>query len=63
MVKIQFNQNQYTVTISPEHIKRMKWKKGTEVYITKHPDKEMLYIEEYPKKDKRRKNDTKRKNN
>lgn len=50
MVKIQFNNNQYTVTIGVEHIKRMGWKKGTELYITKHPDMEYLYIQEMESK-------------
>ncbi len=49
MVKIQFNGNQYTITIAPEHIRRMGWKKGTEVYVTKDPDRNNLYIEEMPK--------------
>jgi len=45
MAKIQFNGNQYTVTIPPDAIKRMNWKKGTEVYIAKYPEKDMLYLE------------------
>jgi len=48
MAKIQYNGQQYTVTISPEHIERMGWKKGTKVYITKDPERELLYIEELP---------------
>ena len=50
MTKIQCSRNQYTVTISPEHIKRMGWDKGTEVYIAKDPDRNLLYIEEVPRK-------------
>lgn len=42
---IQYNGRQYTVTISEEHIKRMGWKKGKEVYIAKDPDRNLLYIE------------------
>lgn len=49
MVNIQFNGNQYTVTIPTDAIKRMKWGKGTEVYIAKDPNREMLYIDEQPK--------------
>ncbi len=49
MTKIQYNKRQYTITIGPEHIKRMGWEKGTEIYITKDPGKEVLYIEEMPK--------------
>jgi len=59
MTKIQFNGNQYTVTISPEHIIRMGWKKGTEIYIAKDPDRDILYIEKMPDKKgvfKRKKN-------
>ncbi len=44
------NGQQYTVTISPEHIERMGWKKGTKVYITKDPEKNLLYIEKMPRK-------------
>ena len=50
MAKIQHNGQQYTVTISPEHIERMNWKKGTKVYIAKDPDRDILYIEEIPYK-------------
>jgi hypothetical protein len=49
MTKLQFNGSQFTITISPEHIKRMNWKKGIEVYVAKDPDKNILYIEEMPK--------------
>ena len=51
MVKLQFikSNNQYTITISSEHIKRMKWKKGDEIYVTKHPDGEFLYLEKMSK--------------
>lgn len=45
MPKIQFNGNQYTITIPPEAIRRMKWKKGMEVYIGKDPDRDLLFIE------------------
>jgi len=55
MTKIQNNGKQYTVTISPEHIERMGWKKGTNVYIAKDPDRNILYIEELPKKNDKKK--------
>ena len=48
MVKVQFNGQQFTVTIAPEHIQRMGWKKGTSVYIAKDPDRNILYIEKMP---------------
>ncbi len=50
MTKIQFTGKQYTITIAPEHIKRMGWNKGTDVYIAKDPDRNILYIEEIPNK-------------
>ena len=49
MPKIQFNGKQYTVSIPPDSVKRMKWKKGTEVYIEKDPDRNILYIEKMKK--------------
>jgi len=48
-MKIQHNGKQYTVTIREDDIKRMGWKKGTEVYIAKDPNREILYIEQMPK--------------
>ena len=50
MAKIQSTGKQFTITISPDLIKRMGWKKGTEVIISKIPEKDMLYIEEIRKK-------------
>ena len=46
MTKIQSTGKQYVVTISPDLIKRMGWKKGTEIIISKDHDKDMLYVEE-----------------
>jgi hypothetical protein len=48
MTKIQFNGRQYTVTIAPDHMKRMGWKSGTDVYIAKDQAKDVLYIEKMP---------------
>jgi phosphate uptake regulator len=53
MSKVQFNGKQYTITISPEHIKRMGWHKGTEVYVAKDPDRDLLYIEKMSGKQRR----------
>jgi hypothetical protein len=50
MVKILFTGKQYIVTLSPDLVKRMGWKKGTEVIISKVPEKEILYIEEIKKR-------------
>mgnify|MGYP001607366569 CR=1 FL=1 len=50
MTKIIFNGKQYTITIPLDAIKRMGWKKGTEVYMAKDPDRNLLYIEKLPKK-------------
>ena len=46
MVKLQFNKKQYTLTISSDLIKRMGWKPGAELFISKDPNSDMLYIEE-----------------
>jgi hypothetical protein len=48
MVKIQHTGKQYYITISEENMNRMGWKKGTDVYIAKDPDRNLLYIEENP---------------
>lgn len=50
MATIMHNGQQYTITISPEHIERMGWKKGTKIYIAKDPDRNILYIERMPKR-------------
>lgn len=50
MVRIQHTGKQYTITIPEEHIKRLRWKKGDEVYIAKSPEKNLLYIEKMPNK-------------
>lgn len=55
MTKLQHNGKQYTITISPEHIDRMGWKKGMEVYIAKDPDRNILYIEKMPENKKQTK--------
>ena len=46
MARILFNGKQYTLTISPDLIRRMGWKKGTEVIISKELNSDVLYIEE-----------------
>jgi len=50
MVKLLSTGKQFVVTISPDLVKRMGWKKGTEVIISKVLDKDLLYIEEIKKK-------------
>lgn len=52
MTTIQHTGKQYLVCISPDNIKRMGWKKGTEVYIAKDPERDALYIEKMPTKNK-----------
>lgn len=49
MSKIQHTGKQFIITIPEDAIKRMGWKKGTEVYIAKDPDRKTLYLEEMPK--------------
>lgn len=55
MVKLQHTGKQYYVTISEENIKRMGWLKGTELYIAKDPNRDLLYLEEIPKNKRSRK--------
>lgn len=49
MAKLQFNGRQYTITISEELIKRMNWKKGDEIFISKSHNEDFLYIEKQQK--------------
>lgn len=49
MVKLLYTGKQYQITIPKDHIKRMKWKRFDELYITKDPEKDFLYIEKMPK--------------
>lgn len=50
MVKLLFTGKQYMITISPDLVKKMGWKRGTELIISKIPEKELLYIEEIKKR-------------
>jgi len=36
----------FLVRIDSEHIKRMGWKKGTKIFISKQQNEKFLYIEE-----------------
>ena len=46
MVKLQYNQRQYTITLSADLVKRMGWAQGTELFVSKDPHSNMLYMEE-----------------
>ncbi|MFA6089098.1 MAG: hypothetical protein WC755_04505 [Candidatus Woesearchaeota archaeon] len=46
MVKLQFNKKQYTITVSSDLVKRMGWSAGAELFVSKDPHSDMLYIEE-----------------
>ena len=46
MGRILSTGKQYIVTIPKEMVALMKWKKGTEVVVSKYPGKNILYIEE-----------------
>ncbi len=46
MPKIMSTGRQFIVTLPKELISLMKWKKGTEVLISKFPEKRILFIEE-----------------
>lgn len=50
MVKLLFTGKQYMITISPDLVKKMGWKRGSELIISKIPEKELLYIEEIKKR-------------
>ena len=46
MTRLLFTGKQFMITVSPDLVKRMGWKKGTEVILSKIPEKDLLYIEE-----------------
>jgi len=50
MVKLQFNNNQYTITIPKEVIQATKWKKGKNLYVGKEKGNNTIFIEEVSKK-------------
>lgn len=45
MVKLQHTGKQFQLTVPEELVKRMKWKKGDELFISKNHNEEFLYIE------------------
>jgi hypothetical protein len=45
MVKLQNTGKQYYITLSEELVKRMNWKKGEDLFISKGRNEEFLYIE------------------
>lgn len=45
MVKLQNTGKQYYITIPEELVRKMKWKKGKELFISKCHNEEFLYIE------------------
>ena len=45
MVKLQNNGKQFTITIPEELVKKMKWKKGETLFVSKNHNEEFLYIE------------------
>ncbi len=46
-MEIQMRERKFYVEIEQDHIKRMGWKEGTNVYIGKFPEKDILYIEQW----------------
>lgn len=50
MAKIQHTGRQHIITLPEELMSLMKWKKGTNVYIGKDPDRDRVYIVKIPKK-------------
>ncbi|MBN1156361.1 hypothetical protein JXA85_02000 [Candidatus Woesearchaeota archaeon] len=49
MTRILSTGKQFVLTIPKELVELMKWKKGTEVIVSKYPEKRILYIEEVRK--------------
>ncbi len=49
MVKLQHTGKQFYVTISEEFIKRMGWKKGETLFVSKGRGEDFLYIEKLKK--------------
>ncbi len=45
MAKLQYNGNQYTITIPEDLIRRMGWEKGCELFLSKGRNEEFLYVE------------------
>ncbi len=50
MPRILSTGKQFVLTISPEIMKVMGWKKGTEVILSKVPGEKMVYLEEIKRK-------------
>jgi hypothetical protein len=49
MTRILSTGKQYVLTIPKDLVELMKWKKGTEVIVSKYPGKRIIYIEEVGK--------------
>ncbi len=43
------------ITVSPDLIKRMGWEKGTDILISKDPDRDMVFMEEIKDRKKTKK--------
>jgi len=54
MVKVTSTGKQFLSTVPKDIIQQMGWKKDTEVLISKHPDKDVIYIEEIKEVKKRK---------
>ncbi|GEM_PF-3483124 len=52
MAKIVFTGKQYVLTLPKDLVEVMGWGKGTEVLISKYPNKEIVFIEKINKKRK-----------
>jgi len=52
MTKVTSTGKQFVITIPKNIVIKMGWTKKTEVLISKHPDKEIVYIEEIKKNKK-----------
>jgi hypothetical protein len=50
MTKITSTGKQFVITIPKDIVMKMGWSKKTEILVSKHPDKDIVYIEEIKKK-------------
>lgn len=49
MPRIMSTGKQYVVTVPKELVEMMRWRKGTEILISKYPEKDILFMEEVKK--------------
>lgn len=50
MAKITYTGKQYVLTIPKDMVEMMGWEKGTEVIVSKYPNKDILFLEKIPRR-------------